>query len=91
MPSAPAAKAVEYQRIKFNATMGVGSPYVGKGPEVDKAWRALSYDSESKFIVHGKTISLTVGSWRPGDYTTRIEDNRHAYEFFKSKTPQNRS
>ncbi len=44
--SAPAAKAVEYQRVKFNATMGEGSPYVGFGPEVDKAWHAISYDSE---------------------------------------------
>jgi hypothetical protein len=42
---APAAKAVDYQRIKFNNTMGANSKYVGKGPEVDKAWRALSYDS----------------------------------------------
>jgi hypothetical protein len=43
---APAAEAVEYHRIKFNNTMGTGSKYVGKGPEVDKAWRALSYDSK---------------------------------------------
>lgn len=43
---APAAKAVEYQTIKFNDTMGEHSPYVGKGPEVDKAWHAISYDSE---------------------------------------------
>jgi hypothetical protein len=44
--AAPASKAVEYQTIKFNNTMGTGSPYVGKGPEVDKAWHAISYDSE---------------------------------------------
>jgi hypothetical protein len=44
--AAPAAKAVEYQTIKFNNTMGTGSPYVGKGPEVDKAWHAISYDSQ---------------------------------------------
>ena len=44
--TAPAAKAVEYQTIKFNNTMGTGSPYVGKGPEVDKAWHAISYDSK---------------------------------------------
>jgi len=43
--TAPAAKAVEYNRVKFNATMGEGSPYVGSGPEVDKAWHAISYDS----------------------------------------------
>jgi hypothetical protein len=44
--TAPAAKAVEYQTVKFNNTMGEGSPYVGKGPEVDKAWHAISYDSK---------------------------------------------
>jgi hypothetical protein len=43
---APAAKAVEYQRVKFNNTMGEGSPYVGASPKVDKAWLALSNDSE---------------------------------------------
>lgn len=26
--------------------MGEHSPYVGKGPEVDKAWHAISYDSK---------------------------------------------
>jgi len=43
--AAPAAKAVQYEKVRFNATMGEGSPYVGKGPEVDKAWHAISYDS----------------------------------------------
>jgi hypothetical protein len=32
--------------VKFNATMGEGSPYVGFGPDVDTAWNALSYDSK---------------------------------------------
>jgi hypothetical protein len=45
-PIASAATIVEYERIKFNNTMGIRSPYVGKGPEVDEAWRALSYDSK---------------------------------------------
>ena len=44
--AAPAAKAVEYNKVKFNNTMGEGSPYVGSGPEVDKAWHAISYDSK---------------------------------------------
>jgi hypothetical protein len=29
--------------------MGEGSPYVGSGPEVDKAWHAISYDSKHTF------------------------------------------
>jgi len=46
----PAAKAVEYQTVKFNATMGEGSPYVGASPEVDKAWHAISYDIGDQMI-----------------------------------------
>lgn len=45
---APAAKAVEYHQVRFNATMGEGSPYVGASPEVDAAWDAISYDSKSR-------------------------------------------
>jgi len=54
---ASAAKAVEYQKVKFNATMGEGSPYVGKGPEVDKAWHAILYDSESYL----KRLEINIG------------------------------
>jgi hypothetical protein len=49
---APAAEAVEYQKVRFNATMGEGSPYVGSGPEVDKAWHAISYDSKLLLKAH---------------------------------------
>ena len=42
---APAAKAVEYQRVKYNDTMGGSSPYVGASPEVDEAWNKIYYDS----------------------------------------------
>ncbi len=41
---APAASAVEYQKVKFNVN-GTSSPYVGASPEVDKAWDAIFYDS----------------------------------------------
>ncbi len=41
---APAANAVEYQKVKFNFN-GTSSPYVGASPEVDKAWDAIFYDS----------------------------------------------
>jgi hypothetical protein len=62
---APAAKAVEYERVKFNNTMGTGSPYVGFGPEVDRAWRAISYDGNFfHFIifiaVHSNLIKLAI-------------------------------
>ncbi|KAN0122945.1 protein of unknown function (DUF3328) domain containing protein [Hyaloscypha variabilis] len=48
----PAAKAVEYNKVKFNNTMGEGSPYVGSGPEVDKAWHAISYDIGDQVITN---------------------------------------
>lgn len=62
--TAPAAEAVEYVKVKFNNTMGQGSPYVGAGPEVDKAWRALSYDSKLSRLDHSKDIVLMINSWR---------------------------
>lgn len=37
--------------------MGEGSPYVGSGPEVDKAWHAISYDSKLGFL--GRFHALT--------------------------------
>jgi hypothetical protein len=53
--AAPAAKAVEYNKVKFNNTMGEGSPYVGSGPEVDKAWHAISYDSKRNSLGNRKS------------------------------------
>ena len=42
---APAASAVDYQAIKFNVSTK-GNRFVGKGPQVDKAWQEISYDSK---------------------------------------------
>jgi hypothetical protein len=86
-PIATAATAVEYERIMFNNTMGIGSPYVGKGPEVDKAWRALSYDSKCDQYFN-RSSPLTKNSWRSNDNSRRIEDARYARELSKSKTPK---
>lgn len=41
----PAAGAVEYQSVKYNISTK-GNRFVGAGPEVDKAWREISYDSK---------------------------------------------
>jgi hypothetical protein len=46
MLPAPAAPAVEYNSVKFNITTKANR-FVGAGPDVDRAWRAISYDSES--------------------------------------------
>jgi len=43
--TAPAATAVEYQSVKFNVTTE-DNPFVGAGPEVDRAWREISYDGK---------------------------------------------
>ncbi|KAH8821356.1 hypothetical protein F5884DRAFT_827610 [Xylogone sp. PMI_703] len=38
----PAQNVVEYERVRFNATLVIDSPYNGEpGPEVDKAWSDL--------------------------------------------------
>ena len=41
----PAAPAVEYSSVKYNITT-VENRFVGAGPEVDRAWREISYDSK---------------------------------------------
>lgn len=54
---ASAEKAVKYETVKFNLTMGRSSPYTGRGPEVDRAWNALSYDGNTLkrgFIFFGR-------------------------------------
>lgn len=45
--TAPAATSVEYQSVKFNVTTEA-NPFVGAGPEVDKAWREISYDGKQR-------------------------------------------
>ena len=58
---APAATAVEYEAVKFNVTTK-GNPFVGTGPEVDRAWRDISYDSKSScYTFEGEAIILTIG------------------------------
>jgi hypothetical protein len=51
--------------------MGVGSPFVGKGPEVDKAWHAISYDSQL-LMIQVKTHLLTMCSRRSDDYSSGV-------------------
>ncbi len=41
--AAPAAPVVKYDTVRYNLTpVMTGSPYVGKGPEVDEAWEQIS-------------------------------------------------
>ncbi|TVY46474.1 Cyclochlorotine biosynthesis protein O [Lachnellula cervina] len=80
----PAAKAVEYQRVKFNGTMGEGSPYVGKGPEVDKHWNALSYDVGDQMITPEelKIIEMPASSLKVKNPKTGVEGYRVGLQVF---------
>lgn len=46
----PAAPAVQYENIKFNITTK-GNRFVGAGPDVDRAWREISYDMGDQMIM----------------------------------------
>jgi hypothetical protein len=46
----PAAPAVQYEDVKFNITTK-GNRFVGAGPDVDRAWREISYDMGDQMIM----------------------------------------
>lgn len=51
---APADNSVRYDHVRYNITTNE-NPFVGAGPEVDQAWREISYDSESiPRLLHSK-------------------------------------
>lgn len=80
----PAASAVEYQRIKYNNTMGEDSPYVGASPEVDKAWFALSYDIGDQVITDAELdiIEMPKDHLRATHPKTGVEGYRVGMEVF---------
>jgi hypothetical protein len=43
--TAPADISVQYDQVRYNIT-SKGNPFVGAGPEVDRVWREISYDSK---------------------------------------------
>ncbi|KIX96926.1 uncharacterized protein Z520_07040 [Fonsecaea multimorphosa CBS 102226] len=45
----PAESAVEFNSVRYNITTK-GNRFVGAGPEVDKAWREISYDVGDQWI-----------------------------------------
>lgn len=47
--AAPADSSVRYDHIRYNITTKE-NPFVGAGPEVDKAWREISYDSKYTLV-----------------------------------------
>jgi hypothetical protein len=46
--TAPADVSVRYDHVRYNITTR-DNPFVGAGPEVDKAWREISYDNKDTF------------------------------------------
>ena len=50
----PAAGAVEYESVKYNISTKENR-FVGAGPEVDKAWREISYDSTQFLLLDSMT------------------------------------
>lgn len=75
----PAAKAVEYVDVWYNDTMGINSPYVGKGPAVDAAWDKISFDMGDTFITKDQIkiidmpeTSLTVKNPKTGEEGYRV-------------------
>ncbi|KAK5256068.1 hypothetical protein LTR40_010642 [Exophiala xenobiotica] len=46
---APADTSVRYQSVKYNVSTE-DNRFVGAGPEVDKAWREISYDMGDQWI-----------------------------------------
>jgi len=80
----PAAKAVEYQSIRFNTTMGLASPYVGKGPEIDKAWEHISVDVGDQMISEAELerIGMPKTSLKVKHPKTGVEGYRVGLEVF---------
>ncbi|KAL3417995.1 hypothetical protein PVAG01_11005 [Phlyctema vagabunda] len=64
--------------------MGEGSPYVGKGPEVDKAWNAISYDVGDQQIALAdlKKIDMPESSLKYVDPKTGAVSVRVGLEVF---------
>lgn len=44
--AAPVAPIVRYETVRYNLTPIVEGPFVGYGPEVDKAWNYIANDGE---------------------------------------------
>ncbi|MCJ1334066.1 hypothetical protein MMC10_010773 [Thelotrema lepadinum] len=53
----PAVEAVEYQSVRYNVTTK-NNRFVGAGPEIDKAWREISYDMGDQMITPSELSGL---------------------------------
>ena len=69
--------------MKFNASTE-GSPYVGKGPEVDDAWHKISYDIGDQMITPEelKIIEMPESALKVNHPVTGVEGYRVGLEVF---------
>jgi hypothetical protein len=58
----PADASVKYGQVKYNLTTE-GNRFVGQGPEVDKAWREISYDMGDQWISKSDLAKLGMPEW----------------------------
>jgi hypothetical protein len=58
----PADVSVKFEQVKFNIT-SEGNAFVGKGPEVDRAWREISYDMGDQWISRSDLAKLGMPEW----------------------------
>ena len=87
--TAPADVSVRYGHVRYNITTKENR-FVGAGPEVDEAWREISYDSE---YLHGAACWLDLTryqSGRPVAFEIRPLEARHARDFSQSQPSHHR-
>lgn len=58
----PADVSVSYHQVQFNITSD-DNPFVGKGPQVDQAWREISYDMGDQWISKQELARLGMPEW----------------------------
>ncbi|KAH8805141.1 hypothetical protein F5884DRAFT_902212 [Xylogone sp. PMI_703] len=79
----PADKSVRYEHVRYNITTQ-DNPFVGAGPEVDKAWREISYDMGDQWISKADLprLDMPVTSLTVDHPTTGEEGYRVGMEVF---------
>jgi len=81
--TAPADVSVQYKSMKYNVSTK-GNPFVGAGPDVDKAWRLISYDGTSFLPLYLRSGANSSYSGRPVDIQIKSRTARYARDFSES-------
>lgn len=80
----PVASTAAYETVRFNLTPVVEGPFVGYGPEVDKAWDSIANDMGDQMISQAELdmLGLSRTSLKVKDPATGNEGYRAAVEVF---------